>query len=301
MEVKGFRITKAAQYCFFAFMLVVSFLPVVSADRGSIPFEPFVTIHEPLQKAAIAWNGDEEILILSTDLKSSKPTKVLEVLPLPSEPVVTRGDDKVFGKLQALAFSRSRPVYSRSPLPEASKGPGSAEITFHEKIGAHDISVVHLLDSSDFDAWVHDFLKKNGVTAKQVSPVLLATISQYILDGYRWFVFDVVELGTTIKTNDAIQYRFASKQLYYPLRISATDTGKTEVRIAALTPVGLSRYLALPGEKVQLLTERVWVGVEEIATIQKDLAAFFSATPVALQIFQIVGDLQEFDLDLLMR
>ena len=28
---------------------------------------------------------------------------------------------------------------------------------------AHDIAVVHLLDSADFDAWVQDFLKKNGV------------------------------------------------------------------------------------------------------------------------------------------
>jgi hypothetical protein len=282
-------------------MLCFSFSPVASADRGSIPFEPFVTIHEPLQKAAIAWNGDEEILILSTDLKSSKPTKVLEVLPLPAEPVVTKGDNKIFGKLQALAFAKSRPVYSRSTLPETSKGPGAAEITFHEKIGAHDISVVHLLDSADFEVWVQDFLKKNGVGAKQVSPVLLATISQYILDGYRWFVFDVVDLGTTIKTNDAIQYRFASKQLYYPLRISATDTGKTEVRLATLTPVSLSKYLALPSEKVQQVTERVWVGVDEIAAIQKDLALFFAATPVALQIFQIEGDLHEFDLDLLMR
>ena len=77
------------------------------ADRGSIPWgnwnaQDMPEIFEPAQNAIIAWNGKEQILLLSTDLKASKPTKVLEVLPLPSEPVVTRGDAATFSKINAL-------------------------------------------------------------------------------------------------------------------------------------------------------------------------------------------------------
>jgi hypothetical protein len=36
---------------------------VVYADRGSIPFRPNVKIFEPTQRALIAWNGEEEILL----------------------------------------------------------------------------------------------------------------------------------------------------------------------------------------------------------------------------------------------
>jgi len=43
----------------------------------------------------IAWNGKEEILLLTTDLKASEPTRVLEVIPLPSEPLVKKGDTSI--------------------------------------------------------------------------------------------------------------------------------------------------------------------------------------------------------------
>jgi len=38
----------------------------------------------------IAWNGKEEILILSTDLHASQETKVLEVIPMPGEPFILK-------------------------------------------------------------------------------------------------------------------------------------------------------------------------------------------------------------------
>lgn len=46
---------------------------VSSADRGLIPFPGHVRIDESGQNAIVAWNGDEEVLILSTDVKSSEP------------------------------------------------------------------------------------------------------------------------------------------------------------------------------------------------------------------------------------
>ena len=49
------------------------------ADCGSIPYEEDADIFEPNQNALICWDGTEEILVLSTNLRASKPTKVLEV------------------------------------------------------------------------------------------------------------------------------------------------------------------------------------------------------------------------------
>jgi hypothetical protein len=53
-----------------AFVLLLAAAGRVHADRGAIPFQPEVTIFEPTQRALIAWNGEEEILILSTDLRA---------------------------------------------------------------------------------------------------------------------------------------------------------------------------------------------------------------------------------------
>ena len=76
------------------------------ADRGSIPFVPNVRIFEPNQRAMIAWNGEEEMLLLSTDLRASARTKVLEVLPLPSEPEVKKGEIEAFRKAVRIINSR---------------------------------------------------------------------------------------------------------------------------------------------------------------------------------------------------
>ena len=82
--------------CLLLVFAVVFAARFASADCGGIPFVAGVKLFEPTQRAAIAFNGSEEILLLSTDLRSSEPTKVLEVLPLPSEPKVSKGDVKFF-------------------------------------------------------------------------------------------------------------------------------------------------------------------------------------------------------------
>ena len=278
------------------------------ADRGSIPWgnwdaQNMPEIFEPAQNAIIAWNGKEEILLLSTDLKASKPTKVLEVLPLPSEPIVTRGDVASFAKINALINEELRQNwFGGKGLGDTRAASGAAaEVTFHEKIGAHDIRVVHVLESSDFEQWIRDFFKKEGTVRQQISPVLLATIEQYLLDGYHWFVFDVVELGLQLKSNDAIQYRFATDKFYYPMRISATDSGETNIRLVALTERGLSRYIGLPQESIRQAHRKLHVDTAKIANISQEMGSLFRSETISLQTLRIQGNLKSFDLDVLAR
>ena len=63
---------------FFVFILFVS--SGAHADMGG--FAPYadVDLREPGQKAVIAYDGVEEILILGTDMESSRDSKVLRCL-----------------------------------------------------------------------------------------------------------------------------------------------------------------------------------------------------------------------------
>ena len=172
---------------------------VAHADRGSIPFVPGVEIFEPVQRAMIAWNGEEEILLLSTDLRASAPTKVLEVLPLPSEPEVKKGDIEVFKRAVNLINSRIRRGHGAAlgksrGRPEAYRPP-AGEVTFHKRIGAHDVSVAHVLDRRGFIEWVEDYLRSKGVENPKIPEGMKTVVGEYLADGFTWFVFDVVSLG----------------------------------------------------------------------------------------------------------
>ena len=90
------------------FVLVVSILlPLVYADRGGLPIVPGVSIYEPGQKAIVAWNGNEEILILSTDVRASEQTMVLEILPLPSKPEIGGGSFQSFQEIQDMIWTEA--------------------------------------------------------------------------------------------------------------------------------------------------------------------------------------------------
>jgi len=147
-------------------VIIIFEIQCLYADRGLIPFKPRTRIFEPNQRAMIAWSGKEEILLLSTDLRASEPTKILEVLPLPSEPNVTKGDLEVFKKATRLINKKhnrrslSMRLGGRSPM-EGSQPAG--EVTFHEKIGAHDVSVTRVSDRNGFVKWVEDYLRSSDV------------------------------------------------------------------------------------------------------------------------------------------
>jgi hypothetical protein len=280
--------------------------PIARADRGSIPFTPGVQIFEPNQRAMIAFSGREEILLLSTDLRASQPTKVLEVIPLPAEPKVCKGDVEVFRKATELINRKvHRPMFRMEAKGRGGlglPGPPAGEVTFHKKVGPHDISVTKVLDRRGFIRWVKDYLKKAGVDNPTIPPPLSGAIAEYLLDEYQWFVFDVIDLGTETVTNDAIQYRFASDCVYYPLRITRAEQGETSIRLLILTPQLLSHFPALPATRVQLLHQPVMITSAELRQLNEDMDVLLEhRQDMKLRIWQINGRLSEFDQDLIAK
>lgn len=275
-----------------------------TADCGGIPFNPRVVIFEPNQRALIAFNGQEEILLLSADLRVSEPTKILQVLPLPSEPKVTKGDFEVFVKATHLINSK----LPRPPAMPARGGMGgmggggalpAGEITFHDKIGSHDLSVIHVLNHRGFLDWVANYLRKAGVDNPTIPEPMKAVVAEYLQDRFQWFVFDVVDMGKEVKTKEAIQYRFATRWLYYPLRITRSEEGDTTIRLLVLSPE-LVQLPRLQGGKVRLAHDPIRITSKELRSLgSDDLATLIKGNHSMLRIWEITGPLSGFKNDVL--
>jgi len=274
------------------------------ADRGLISLTPGVRLFEPNQRAIIAWNGHEEILVLSTDLRASRPTKVLEILPLPAEPAVKKGDPEVFKKATALINSR-RPTIRHQVMGAVpggrSDGP-AGEVTFHERIGAHDVSVTHALDGEAFFDWAEDYLRSLGADTPMVPPSMRFDIRKYIEAGYTWFVYDVVEVAETIQTIDPIQYRFKSDSVFYPLKITRTHDNRTRIELLILTPELLSEFPALPRDRVHLPHEPITITQHELRDLNAEMDGLLGHRPnMKLRIWNILGRGKPFRRDLVAR
>jgi hypothetical protein len=275
------------------------------ADRGSIPFSPGVEIFEPTQRALLAWDGKEEIMLLTTDLRASEPVKVLEVVPLPAEPEVKKGDIEVFRRAVSIINSRQARHRSRALALAGAKGERdgpAGEVTFHEKIGAHDIRVTHVREGGGFVAWVERYLRSAGAESPGVPAELREVIEEYIAEGFTWFVFDTVELGTETRTNDAIQYRFRSDCVYYPMRITRTESGSTTVELLVLTQNLLSDFPGIPISRVRLAHRPIRLSEGELKSLGEDVHGLFGRrTGMHLRIWSIAGDLRSFRYDLIAR
>jgi hypothetical protein len=102
-----------------------------AADRGAITFIPHALLNEPRQQAVLAWNEQEQVTVLSTDLRSSEPTPILQVMPFPSEPLVEEADIQIFKELNRLAVKGLRGhSYGRSRSRSSEPGrPGRSPST----------------------------------------------------------------------------------------------------------------------------------------------------------------------------
>ncbi len=225
-------------------LLFLSLPSSVLADSGTVPLSD-VLVYEPGQKAIIGWDGEYEILILSTDVLASDDSMVLRIIPLPSQPDrIEKGDFDSFVRITEL-IEEHYPGYSW--WKELwTMGVGGAEpeveIVFHEKIGAHDIWVAKANDADEFIEWAEDFLARNEIEHEISSPELEWLVEDYIAEGINFFVFDLIEISSTEKSVEPIVYRFKTDFLYYPIRISSINSGLTGISLFLLTPEPLDFY-----------------------------------------------------------
>ncbi len=263
---------------FIFIILIVLASSLSMADRGMIPFDPSVTLFEPVQRALIAWNGEEEILLLSTDVKSDKPTTVLEVLPLPSEPKVTKGSLMTFTRAIRTLKMKIDADKSQS-LGKSRAGNGDShsagKVTFHEKIGAHDVMVAQALSTDGFIKWVENALEKQGAKNGTVPDWMKTEIEKYLANGFTWFVFDIIKVGTKMNTVAPLRYRFKTDRLFFPLRITRVKGG-SDVEMLVLTRELLANFPALPNHRITIKNRAVKINAKELVRIDKEIAALLN-------------------------
>jgi len=202
------------------------------ADRGMIPLTPSI-LEESEQNAIIAWNGNEEILILATKVEASNNTTVLEILPLPSKPKVEKTKVESFYKLFEILNRKYRAMGGFGFA--AQKG-GGFEIVFQKRIGMHYLTVVHVSDPDDFSRWFRNFVTDRKMNASNVKIPASFTqiIGDYTSRGYNYFVIDLINVTTEQRTVDPTLYRFESDKLYYPLKITSSIKSDTRINLFLL-------------------------------------------------------------------
>jgi len=273
--------------------------PPVHADRCILPVTD-ADVYGPGQRAIVAWNGQVERLILSTDLYASADTKVLEVLPLPSEPSVSEGSFQSFQAVQQLMMSN----LPRVSVPE--KELGGFEIVFHERIGAHDITVVKATSIDELINFILDYARKIGLSQIPFLDEKARDILQdYSTRGFNYWVLDFVDIYSTTKSIEPVVYEFRSTRVYYPLKVSATANGRTEVILYLVTTeqirqedipakMRLARYQSIDQAiQFQLSSHDLW-------TVDPRLAELFPTGDGPVAWFTAVkyeGELSDLDFD----
>ena len=214
------------QYFYLSFIFSILIFPTLAvADGGMVIWPPPVHLDQTAQNAIVAWNGEEEIIILSNNIKSDSKATVLRIVPLPSNPTeIKEADPNCFEKLVELMNEKLKAIRPIPPGVPAPPGPpvppGGIEIIFHEKIGAHDVTVVKVNNIDYFLNWIKNFAQDKGLQVKEISQTFIDGVANYLKRQIEYFVFDVIEPEAGEESIKPLIYRFDCDCLYYPLLIS---------------------------------------------------------------------------------
>jgi len=171
-------------------------------------------------------------MILSTDVYASEDTWALEIMPLPSLPKVEAGDFSSFVEIQNLVNKYAGNAFTKRGMP---LGEAPIEVVFHQRVGAHDVTVVKASNARELIDWAENFLTDRGLAQGIAFGGLENLAAAYIQRDMSYWVFDFVDLGEGRKSVEPLLYSFESDFLYYPLEISSLASGTTEITLFCLT------------------------------------------------------------------
>ena len=268
---------------------------LVSANRGMMVLSPRdVSLQESGQNAIVAWNGNEEVIILSTDTKSSESASVLQVIPLPSNPTkVEEGSFESFKKLTEIINKKAKAIReqagTKGGFGAARSAPG-IEITFHNRIGAHDVTIVKVNDLDYFINWVEKFTANKGFEQLKISSEFNNTVSNYLNRDIRFFVFDNIETGKDIQSIKPLIYRFNSGFLYYPLEITATsDAGwsssQVNVFLIAKGVVDETKIRSIHLTPGTGFDDNIELSRQELKDVSPELEDLFGSDPLVMNAY----------------
>ncbi|MCP4351026.1 MAG: DUF2330 domain-containing protein [Desulfobacterales bacterium] len=230
---------KSIMISILTFCIITVFNTPLMADRGYVFTRgETINIQEPAQRAIIAHNGFQEILILQTDVKAERKTRIAEFMPLPSKPSVSLAPKGCFKALadiikkHGLHYGLRRvQTISRGGDETISGTPETIKIVISEQIGPHKITVAEVKDADDFMLWVQDFFRKNKMGEPFLKNDLKKIVADYLRRGIHFFAFDIIDVSPEMKTVQPLSYEFKSGYLYYPMKVTNLYGGNGIVEI----------------------------------------------------------------------
>lgn len=279
-------------------ILLVVFLAwgTCHADMGQIHADAAM-VGETSQKAIILHNGTEEILILGTDLQADRDTGIVRFIPFPSAPQFEIAPEGAFEQA-ALLLGKHNLRFLR-----VSKGGGTqaqpVQLLLQKKLGAHDMTLIKVNTPQELRAWVNDYFQRRGLPTRERYEEAEGIVADYVNRGISYFVLDYVELGVEPRFIEPIQYRFASRELYYPLKSTNTFGGRGSIDLLLFLPGSLCKptlgaydtCLGLPSfmQRVEVSTSAE-VAIEDIAQFCSQAPEFFAGKSVFMQMVSYWGD-----------
>ena len=273
------------KYFYFSLIFSILLFPsLLFADMGMVIWPPKVHLDQSAQNAIVAWDGQEEIIILSVDVESDATATALRILPLPSNPSeIKEGSFDSFEKLVEIMNKKIEVIRAefRALGEEATAPTPGVEITFHEKIGAHDVTVVKVNDADYFINWIGNFAIEKGLEVKQISEGFKKGVENYLKRDLKYFVFDIIEIKKGEESINPLIYRFESDYFYYPMLISgiseiAESKGTINVFVIAENEIPETPFHQFGfgwwgvGVEIELTQE-------ELGEVNEDIAGLFSS------------------------
>ena len=208
-----------------------------SADRGMIRSVKRVNVEEPAQRAIIAYNGAQELLILQTDVRAAEETRIVEFMPLPSKPEVSLAPEGCFAELAKIVQTHRMSYRSRRGGKHRRDAGGAAvTVVVAAQLGPHAVTVVEVKDADAFVTWVKRFFREQDLGEPDLSGQLRGVVSDYLNRKIRFFAFDVVTMSPEKKTVRPLAYSFESDRLYYPLKVTNLYGGEGVVELFVIIP-----------------------------------------------------------------
>lgn len=305
---------KVFYFLMFVFSIIIAIPLIVKANGGVWIWPPNIHVNQTDQNAIIAWNGQEEILILSTNWEkstSSQSTTLLKVIPLPAEPSeIKEGETEIFEKLVKILNEKINAMLTKLNwrdigLGEAAPAAG-VEIIFQKIIGAHDVTVVKVNKEEDFSKWIDDFTAQKSLDKKQVSEEFKNGLLNYLKRDINYFAFDIANLNEEKTTVKPLIYKFKSNYFYFPILVSGISEisdSQTKVNLFLIFDENLKlpRKIWQGSHNYQVNDNRVNIELNnnELKSVSEDLSSLFSANTIVRR-FEMNGKLNEINKDLML-
>jgi len=156
---------------FIAVLLLIFASSLVLADGMIFIDYSDLAVTMPGQKAAIAWDGEKEEMILSTKIETSDLANLAWVIPIPSKekPEVNEGDIDIFYDLGDIFYAEEEaPSGFFLGTSNSMEGP-ALEVVESKKVDIYDITILKATDASVLVDW----LNNNGYNVPEATiPVL---------------------------------------------------------------------------------------------------------------------------------